>query len=184
MSYYTGQRTAPIVEQDSPKPMKKGIVECAKCGRRIRPGARKTPHEDGPQCKAQVIVNAYAARDWWQASSFKVGELIERAGAPVEWALGGYHVESQAVDEFGHVEDVVVQHKVAFAPASVLNIVVALARIELPAHFRLRAIRVLWSNEDATLAIDSAKRLGAGKLKSLVHQLVMEAEERANAPEA
>lgn len=174
------KRVHPIVAEKLPAP--KGVIECPKCGKRVRPAARKNPHEDSAECLAQVVVNSFTARGWSQVLNSTSGQMIEESGAPMTWALGGTHVETQTVNEFGKTEDVWVQHKIGFAPDGVIRTVTLLTKIVMPPDFRRRAIKALWAHEDLLLALDSARRLGAGKLKSLIHQFVVDAEQRPERP--
>lgn len=152
-----------------------GLVICPQCGKRIRPSARKRPHEGDAECRALQVVHSYTARGWSQVHNSKHAEIIEEAGAPMEWAPGGIHVETKAADDRGHTRDEMVQHNVGFAPDGVIRVMNLLARVQLPPQFRRRAIKVLWDKDELLSAIDSTRRLG-GSTRSFVHQCVMQVE--------
>lgn len=170
----TFKRIHPVAETTTPTP--KGVVVCPKCGKRIRPSARKKPHEDDAECRALQVVHSYTERGWSQVLNATHAKIIEEAGAPLEWALGGIHVETRALDDRGHTEDVTVQHNVGFAPDSVIRTINLLSRIQLPVDFRRRAIKSLYQRPDLLDAIDSARRLDA-RMRSFLHQCVVEAEQ-------
>lgn len=172
---YTGQRAH--VSKPSETPLAKGLERCPKCGLVTRPKARKTPHEDDAVCRARQIVAAYDARDWLQVNNVSDGEMIEESGAPVEWALGGYHAED-AYDDHGRqtAKNVCVQHLVGFAPRTVIQVMNVMRRTRLPPEFRRRAIKVLWKRPDLLLALDSVKRM-ITPVASSIHQAVRLAEE-------
>lgn len=171
-----------LFKNEDPRPMRKGLVRCAKCDR-VYASRRATPHEDGPECQAQQITNAYESKGWRQVFNVTQGKMLEAAGVPVEWALAGVHVEESPTrfDEFGRVDRdkpkaVHVQHKVAFAPLSAIRCVNLFVRVKLTPAMRHRALRVLWNRPESLDAIDSTKRLG-GRAMSAIHQLTVAAEQ-------
>lgn len=147
------------------------------CGARYAPWRRKTPHEGSSTCAARVVQRAYEARGWVQLENRALGELAERACVPIEWALGGLHDETRAIDGRGGLESVTVQHNVPFVPRGVFRVWRLLARQRFDSAFRARAIKALWDREDLLDALESAKALSRVLSTRLVHESVVMAEE-------
>ncbi len=174
-----------------PKGLTRGYENCPACGKVIMPGRRKVRHDETPECLVIRTHAHYKARGWIPLSA-ALGAVLREAGCPVEFAPGGTHLEPRLVplppkprDEVpeqaavrpkhGVVHDEVA-HELPFAPASVVRLVHAFAR--MPRDFRLRAVRVLWKREEIGDAIDAIARLG-GRVTGFVHRMVVQAEEDA-----
>jgi hypothetical protein len=172
---YTAKRlpaVTPMPEGGSLPPKKEprgGVVECSLCGTRFRPATRRSPHPDSPECRAQQVVNDYAKRGWTQLTNTTMASIVEEAGAPLEWAMGAYHIETRAVNDRGKTEDVKVQHNVPFSPEPVLRAALLLCKIRMPSGFRRRGIAAIWNRPEALEALDSMRRLGND---SQVRQLI------------
>lgn len=166
-------------------PLRAGLTRCDVCGK-VYSNTRLNPHEDGPECRAQQIVNEYEAKGWQQVFNVTLGRIIEQAGAPLEWALGGIHMETvNAFDEYGRTtnkktaKSTPVQHKVGFSPKDVLRAAAIMTKVNLHSEMRRRGIAALWNVpgalDELTLVIDSVKRMD-GNTRSFIVQAIYEAE--------
>lgn len=166
--------------------MRKGLEPCPACGKTVAPAQRKTPHPETAECLVIRTHAAYKARGWVPLGTVNWEKILVSAGVPVEHAPGGTHLEPRLVPtgkETGPKNVVVhdeVTHETAFAPASAIMVISALARLRLPADFRARAVRALWQREDVPEAVDTIRRLG-GRVTGFVHRLVVDAEEKNEA---
>lgn len=152
------------------------IVECPACGKRIRPAARKAPHETTAECRARVVQLEYEALGWEQCLNYTQAEILRESDVPVEEDLGGYHIQECAkVDETGAVEDRWAEqrlHFCSFAPASAVRAIGLLSRLRMSPFARRQVIRAIWADPSAVEALDSFRRLNRSITQSEMMEFV------------
>lgn len=168
-----------------PKGLTKGLEPCPVCGKIVRPLHRMIPHPETAECLVIVTQAAYQARGWVPLTDALAASL-KAAECPVEWAPGGTHLEPRLVPleppkgcrPINRVEHDEVAHDTAFAPAAVVRLASALAK--MPTDFRVRAMRALARDPDIADSIDAIARLG-GRVTGFVHRMVVAAEAQPRA---
>lgn len=152
------------VRRPLPRKPRTDIVPCPACGMRVRPAARKVPHEETAECKASLVMGAYAARGWTPTLNATHTKIFREAGVPVEEALGGYHDQAYAdTDDEGRVTRqwvVQEQHEIGFVPAQAHRLAMLMVRLRIAPGNRRAVLQDLWRHEDLIDAIEATARLG------------------------